>query len=106
MKLIDGFNEFKRYIDSDKYILLFFTASWCGPCKKIYPQLEELYNKLNTDLVDICKIQIDNDDNSKICDIFKVQSVPSFFLLKNKECINTLKGADINGIKSMLNIKD
>ena len=43
---------------------------------------------------------------SNICDIFKVQSVPSFFLLKNKECINTLKGADINGIKTMLNIND
>ena len=53
---------------------------------------------MNTDLVEICKIQIDNDNNSEICDIFKVQSVPSFYLLKNKECINTLKGADINGI--------
>ena len=106
MKLINGFNEFEQCINCDKYILLFFTASWCGPCKKIYPKLEELYSKLNTDLVEIYKIQIDNDDNSNICNIFKVQSVPSFFLLKNKECINTLKGADINGIKSMLNIKD
>ena len=106
MKLINGFNELEQYINCDKYILLFFTASWCGPCKKIYPQLEELYNKLNTDLVEICKIQIDNDNNSEICDIFKVKSVPSFYLLKNKECINTLKGADINGVKKMLNIKD
>ena len=32
--------------------------------------------------------------------------MPSFCLVKNKECINTFKGADINGIKKMLNIKD
>ena len=106
MESINGFENFSKLINTDKYILLFFTASWCGPCKKIYPELEELYKKMNTDLIKIYKIQIDNDDNSKICDIFKVQSVPSFFLMKDKKCINTLKGADIKGIKKMLNIKD
>lgn len=106
MEQIGGFDQFKQYIESDKYILLFFTASWCGPCKRIYPQLEELASKLNKDLIQICKIQIDNDSNEKICEIFKVKSVPSFYLMKNKECINTLKGADIDGIKKMLNIND
>ena len=61
---------------------------------------------MNKDIINIYKISIDDDENEKICEIFKVESVPSFYLLKNKECINTLKGADINGIKKMLNIKD
>ena len=106
MEQIGGFDNFKEKIESDKYILLFFTASWCGPCKRIYPQLEELAKKLNKDLIKIYKIQIDDDDNEQICQIFKVESVPSFYLMKNKECINTMKGGDINGIKKMLNIKD
>ena len=106
MKQIGGFNNLKTCLDTDKYILLFFTASWCGPCKKIYPDLEELYKKLDKDLIEFYKIQIDDDDNEEICEIFKVESVPSFYLMKNKECVNTLKGADINGIKKMLNIKD
>jgi thioredoxin 1 len=106
MEQIGGFDNFKEKIESDKYVLLFFTASWCGPCKKIYPQLEELSGKLNKDLIQIYKIQIDDDDNEKICEVFKVESVPSFYLMKNKECINTMKGGDINGIKNMLNIKD
>jgi thioredoxin 1 len=106
MNQIGGFNNLKTCLDTDKYILLFFTASWCGPCKKIYPDLEKLYEKLDKDLIEFYKIQIDDDDNEKICEIFKVESVPSFFLMKKKECINTLKGADINGIKKMLNIKD
>ena len=106
MEQIDGFEQFKEIIESDKYILLFFTASWCGPCKRIYPQLQDLSNRLNKDLIQIYKIQIDNDDNEQICQIFKVESVPSFYLMKNKECINTMKGGDINGIKNMLNIKD
>lgn len=106
MEYVSGFEKFKKCIDCEKYILLFFTASWCGPCKKIYPQLEDLYKKMNKDIINIYKISIDDDENEKICEIFKVESVPSFYLLKNKECINTLKGADINGIKKMLNIKD
>ena len=106
MEQISGFDNFKEKINSDKYILLFFTASWCGPCKRIYPQLEELAKKLNNDLIQIYKVQIDDDDNEQICQIFKVESVPSFYLMKNKECINTMKGGDINGIKKMLNIKD
>ena len=28
--------------DKDNYILFFFTASWCGPCKKIYPLMEKI----------------------------------------------------------------
>ena len=106
MNQIGGFNNLKTCLDTDKYILLFFTASWCGPCKKIYPDLEELYEKLDKNIIEFYKIQIDNDDNEEICEIFKVESVPSFYLMKNKECVNTLKGADINGIKKMLNIKD
>ena len=106
MEYIEGLNRLNECLNCDKYILLFFTASWCGPCKKIYPQLEELYKKLNGDLIDIYKLDVDHDENSEILKIFKIESMPSFCLMKNKECINTFKGADINGIKKMLNIKD
>jgi thioredoxin 1 len=106
MEQIGGFEQFKQVISTNKYLLLFFTASWCGPCKRIYPQLQELNSKLNKDLIQIYKIQIDDDNNDEICKIFNVESVPSFYLMKDKECINTLKGADIDGIKKMLNIKD
>ena len=106
MDQIGGFEQFKQVISTNKYLLLFFTASWCGPCKRIYPQLQELNSKLNKDLIQIYKIQIDDDNNDEICKIFNVESVPSFYLMKDKECINTLKGADIDGIKKMLNIKD
>ena len=57
-------------------------------------------------LIEIYKIQVDDDDNEEICKIYKVESVPSFFLMKDKKCINDLKGADMKGIKKMLNIKD
>ena len=106
MEYISGLDSLNNCLNSGQYILLFFTASWCGPCKKIYPQLEELYKNLNKDLIKIYKLDVDTEDNSEILKIFKITSMPSFCLVKDKQCINTLKGGDINGIKKMLNIKD
>lgn len=104
MEYIVGLNNLQNCIDCEKYILLFFTAKWCGPCKKIYPELEKLYKDLNKDLINIYKLDVDEEENSEILKIFKISSMPSFCLLKDKQCINTFKGADINGIKKMLNI--
>jgi len=106
MEYISGLENLQNCLDCEQYILLFFTAKWCGPCKKIYPELEDLYKKLNKDLINIYKLDVDQEENSEICKIFKIESMPSFCLMKDKECINTFKGADIKGIKKMLNIKD
>ena len=106
MEYISGLDSLNNCLNCEQYILLFFTAKWCGPCKNIYPQLEELYKNLNKDLIKIYKLDVDVEDNSEILKIFKITSMPSFCLVKDKNCINTLKGGDINEIKKMLNIKD
>ena len=49
MEYISGLQSLQKCLDCEQYILLFFTAKWCGPCKKIYPQLEDLYTKYGED---------------------------------------------------------
>jgi thiol-disulfide isomerase/thioredoxin len=34
-----------RYLLKTKYIILYFSASWCGPCHKYTPKLVEWYEK-------------------------------------------------------------
>ena len=51
MNQIVGFENLRKCLDKDTYILLFFTASWCGPCKKAKPIIDENVNGfLNIDI--------------------------------------------------------
>jgi len=56
--------------------ILYFTASWCNPCKKVKPIVEEL----NSEMKDKIKI-IDVDDNFKKVQEFEIKSVPTFVVL-------------------------
>lgn len=51
-------NKEQVIIDSKKYNLIVFSASWCGPCRKEIPILKHIYNELNETL-DIVYISID-----------------------------------------------
>ena len=48
--------------------ILYFTAEWCNPCKRVRPIAEDL----NRD--GVVKIQfIDADDNSELCKRFEIK---------------------------------
>lgn len=84
----------------DKYILLYFTASWCGPCKQISPVIHEKFTKINN--LQIYKIDI--DDNDDLCTTYDIKSVPTFILIYNKHIKMIYKGSD--SIQLLKNIKD
>tara|TARA_B100001121_G_C18353165_1_gene463441 strand:+ start:30 stop:371 length:342 start_codon:yes stop_codon:yes gene_type:complete len=84
----------------NKYILLYFTASWCGPCKKMAPIIKEKFTKINN--LDIYKIDIDDNDN--ICTKYNIKSVPTFILIKDKQVKMRFSGSD--PIKLLKNIQD
>ena len=54
----------------------YFTADWCGPCKKTKPIVEELKRDQTETKFQI----IDVDDNTDLVLTFNVKSVPTFIL--------------------------
>lgn len=68
--------------------VLYFTADWCNPCKRVRPIAEEL------DRDGPIKFQyIDADDNSDLCRKFEIKSIPTFILIENGEEIRRINGA-------------
>jgi thiol-disulfide isomerase/thioredoxin len=68
----------------DKYIIIYFSAKWCGPCKAMnIPELE----KLRSDVV-WYKCDVDDMEYTSIyCD---VKTIPAFMGIINGKCTETM----------------
>ena len=74
---VDNFTE--EVINSDKLTVVDFFATWCGPCRKLGPILEEVETELG-DRVNFKKI--DTDDNIDAAKEYQVSGLPTLLVFK------------------------
>jgi thioredoxin 1 len=67
----------------------YFTAEWCGPCKKVRPIVEELNREPVTAIFQI----IDVDYNEELVKNFNIKSVPTFILFDDNAEKNRISGS-------------
>lgn len=54
------------YVGKGKYVIVDFSASWCGPCKAEMPYLSEVYHKYKGENFDMVTVMVwDKPENSK-----------------------------------------
>ena len=92
--------ELKVFIKTSNAFIIDFTATWCGPCKDIKPLIDMAWDKIKShfDLV-----IVDADEGSDICSFLKVKGYPCLVSYVNKEMVESVLGADIEGIKHFFN---
>lgn len=73
----------------DKPVLLDFYADWCGPCQRLLPIVEELSKDVGDDAI-IAKINV--DENRELASMFKVQSIPALFFIKDGKVMDRVNG--------------
>ena len=100
LKVLGDQSALKKAIDaSDKQqVVAWFTASWCGPCKSITPQIQKLSEA--TTNVDFYKIDV--DDNQDLAEEYEVASVPTFIMFKDKAVVERVLGANAQKIEQMI----
>jgi len=89
MELLTSADSIEDLLSQHQYSLLYFTASWCGPCKSMSPIVEGVSGLMNGRFNTI-KIDIDNAE--KIAADFGVRSVPTLILVKNNIIIDQRVG--------------
>ena len=74
--------------------ILYFTASWCAPCKALSPIMDSLRGQINFDKIDV-------DSNTDLSTQYGVRGVPSLVLVENGKEVNRLTG--VQSKESILN---
>jgi thiol-disulfide isomerase/thioredoxin len=89
------------FVDKDKYILLDFWASWCGPCRKAMPDIKLLNDKYSNKGLEVIGIVVNDniedhleaakdlkvtwtqifDDKKEFVPIYGVNGIPTLILL-------------------------
>ena len=83
----------------EKPVIAWFTASWCGPCKRIAPSVGQMATAESS----IEFIQIDLDNHPALADAMGIQAVPTFVMYLNKAEVGRTSGAVIEKIQEMVN---
>src|SRR5690606_22806503 len=87
-------------IESEKPVLVDFSATWCGPCKQLNPIIEELAQEYSG-RVKVGKVDI--DDNQETAMNFGITSVTTVILFKSGKAVDTIVGRYSNAVYKMNN---
>ncbi|HYM19522.1 MAG TPA: thioredoxin [Candidatus Kapabacteria bacterium] len=77
-------------LQSDKPVLVDFTATWCGPCRMIAPIIEEMAAEYAGKAL-IGKVDV--DENPQISMNYGIRSVPTLMIFKGGQPVDMIIGA-------------
>lgn len=73
-----------------KKVVLYFTASWCGPCKRIKKPLEALAEEYS-DALDVYAVDV--DEVASVAELYRVRSMPTFVFCADGKVLAEFSGA-------------
>lgn len=74
----------------DATVVIDLWAPWCGPCKTLGPIIERVVDSTEGNVV-LAKVNV--DDNPRVSQTFRVQSIPAVFAIKNRQIVDSFVGA-------------
>ena len=95
--------EFKNFINPSKKYLLYFTASWCGPCKRTKPILFDYLKVFKNNNLDFEFLMFDVDISGDVARYLKVKAYPTMMCIINGQTEDICVGSDDNGLIAFFN---
>lgn len=76
--------------------VIWFSAEWCGPCKRV--QINKLMSEFQANW-----LKCDVDRNSYTAGYCSIRSIPTFMVIYNTKVLGTKGSSDTNEILQWLN---
>ena len=76
-------------LESDRPVLVDFTASWCGPCKQLAPVVEQLADQYDGRLK-VAKVDVEESQATALK--YGIMSVPTLLFLKAGQVADQIIG--------------
>lgn len=86
---VDDTNFEVEVLNSDRPVLVDFSATWCGPCQRQLPIIEKFASD-NLERVKVCKVDVDDAPN--ISSKLNIRAVPSIILFNRGEKVDMRAG--------------
>jgi len=107
MKEISGIEQLDEFIienhENNNVIMLYFGATWCGPCKQLKKKLDELETAKNMPKLVVGYLDVDNKLITDLVSKYKVESLPTQIFIKldkNKVVpVSRIEGYDFMKLK-------
>jgi rhodanese-related sulfurtransferase len=72
--------EYQNLINSDKKVMVNFSAVWCAPCKKMKPYILKLQEEMKDN---IKIVRLDADENKTLVDQMNLDGLPVILIYEN-----------------------
>ncbi len=90
MALVITEENYEELVASGKPLVIDFWATWCGPCKKIGPDIEALATEYEGQAI-IGKCDVEENDD--LASRFGIRNVPTVLFIKGGEVVDKQVGA-------------
>ncbi|KAI4302544.1 hypothetical protein MLD38_038273 [Melastoma candidum] len=88
-------SKLKAASRASRLAILYFTATWCGPCRVISPIFTSLAEKYPKAVF----LKVDIDEARDAASAWNISSVPTFFFLRDGKEVDRVVGADKNTLE-------
>lgn len=82
VKKVNDSNFIAEVINSDRPVLVDFSATWCGPCQRLAPTIHEVAEE-NATRIKVCEVDV--DEAPGLVQRFRIMSVPTLVVMRDGE---------------------